>query len=102
MSLHCAGILDDVDAEDLRAPRVGAKQGGQHSHQGGLARSVGPEQPENRPLAHLEIHPGERLGAPEALVHIADEYRVMVGGLRHPGDDSERLSPATATTLPST
>ena len=50
-----------VEAEDLQGPLIGTVQPEDHAEQGGLARTVGPEQPGDTAL-HGERRPVERRG----------------------------------------
>src|SRR5450631_3468019 len=49
------GIAVQIVATDLRLAAVGAEQGGQDLHRGGLARAVGPEQGEYRSLVNTQV-----------------------------------------------
>jgi hypothetical protein len=44
---HCGGLADHVQAGHLGVAGVGAQQGGQDPHGGGLAGAVGAEQPQD-------------------------------------------------------
>src|SRR5204862_6768081 len=71
-----------------RAP-VGAREARENTDQGGLAGSIGSEQPEKLSLADLEVDPRARLLLAEALVDIADSDRGRHAGGR-PREGSTR------------
>ena len=85
--LHRVG--DDVVAADPGVPGVGLQQGGQHPHGGGLARPVRAEQGEHAAPLRRDVHPGQRLGVPEALGqslgldHVAHPCPAVVGRRDH-------------------
>ena len=56
-------IGQHVDTGNSGGARVRGQQRGQHPHGGGLARTVGAEQPEHGASGYLEAHPLERLYA---------------------------------------
>src|SRR5213079_487961 len=64
-----------------RAP-VGARETCENVDQGGLAGSIGSEQPEKLSLPDLEVDPRERLQLAEALVDVADFDRGRHAGVR--------------------
>ena len=75
-------LLGHVAAEHERPPAVGTDQRGQDPHRGGLAGTVGPEQPEHAADRHGERDALERLDGAEALHEVfRDDGRLA----RHPG-----------------
>ena len=60
-------LLDDVEARDARAARVGLEQRGEDAHGGRLAGAVGAEQAEDGALARLQVDPVERDDVPVRL-----------------------------------
>ena len=64
---HLLRVLAHVDAEHPGGAAVGLEQRGEHAHDGGLARAVGPEQPEHAALGDLERDALDRLEVAEAL-----------------------------------
>ena len=60
-------VLLHVDPQHAGAAAVGGGQGGEHAHDGGLARAVGPEQAEHLALRHLEGDALDRLDLTEVL-----------------------------------
>jgi hypothetical protein len=59
---HLGRIAPDVEPRHLRPALVEAKQGAQYPDRRGLARSVGAEQPTNRPRRDREVEPVEGQG----------------------------------------
>jgi hypothetical protein len=99
-------VGDDVVATDPGVPGVGLQQGGQHPHRGGLAGPVRAEQGQHAAPLRRDVHPGQRLGVPEALGqplgldHVAHPCPTAVG---HPSlvictttvaHDADRARPA--------
>ena len=77
---HRVGLGDHVVAEDRGASRVGAEDGGEDAHDGGLARPVRAEQPQHGAGLHLEGDPVER-----ADVAAGEDLHELVGLDRQPG-----------------
>ncbi len=67
LGLDPVGVFDDVEAGDGGATGVGFEQGRQDTHRGRLARTVGPEQREERTLVDVEVQPVQRADAPVTL-----------------------------------
>src|SRR5690606_36091406 len=66
--------------------------------EGRLARAVGPDQPQNLTLLPAEAHDGQRLQAPEALLHVAalEDHRPV----RHDAPPRPARRPAAVTAPP--
>ena len=94
-ALGVARVLIDVEAPDRRAAARLVDQPRQDVDQRRLARAVGPEQPEDRALRHIEGDAVERLLA--ALVGLAE----LVDGDRGAGHGAcrYRVAPAVASAL---
>ena len=54
------GLVDDVVGGDRGCALIGPRERGEDLDRGGLARAVGPEQPEHRAGLHREVEPVER------------------------------------------
>ena len=78
---HRARVLNGVGARDPDGAGVGPQQGGEHQHQGGLARTVGPHQRRDRAGRGHQVHPLQRLHRSEAARHAGggDARRRQVG-----------------------
>jgi hypothetical protein len=68
-------FTDDVEPEDACLPLVRREEGGEHAHERGLAGAVRTEEAEDLTACDLEVDPGERLGAAEALAYALDGDR---------------------------
>jgi hypothetical protein len=64
---HLVGLRDDVVAADGGVALVGAQQGGEDPHRGGLAGAVGAEDGQHRPGAGRQLGAGQGCGLAEAL-----------------------------------
>ena len=64
---NCGRLLGDVLAEDLGSARIRRDERGKDPDEGGLARAVRAEQPEDGSFRNLEIDSRQRLGFAEAL-----------------------------------
>jgi hypothetical protein len=63
---------------------VGAEQGGENANGSGLARTVGAQQAEDRPLTDTEVHAIQGAGGAEGLDQSAGFDRVGRHGLASP------------------
>jgi hypothetical protein len=61
-------LADHVEAAHAGGAGVGAQQGGQDAHGGGLAGAVRSQQPVDGPLLDRQVDPAQRPGRPEALL----------------------------------
>ena len=52
---HRIRVVGNIVTGDAQLPGVGADQGGQDLHHGGLAGAVGAEQRKDRPLGDLQV-----------------------------------------------
>ena len=66
------GVAARRPARRPRPARVGLEQRGEHADERGLARSVGPQQPEDGALRDLEVDTRERQVAPKRFVTPCD------------------------------
>src|SRR5258708_19480239 len=71
-SARGAVVGTHIMAHHPRRPAIGAREARENADQGGLAGSVGSEQPEELSLRDLEVDPRERLQLAEALVDVAE------------------------------
>ncbi len=79
------GRDDDLAAEELDRPRIGAKDSGEDLAEGGLAGAVGADEAMALGGPHSQIDAAQGLGAAEALAHTADaEGGVSKAGLAGP------------------
>jgi len=83
---HAIGILCDIDAGHERLARVGAQDRGENAYDRRLARTIGPEQTEHRPLWNADVDTIERPyilvmlrepSGPNCVCHAVQSYQII-------------------------
>jgi len=75
---HGGRLADHVEPGDPSRPAVGAEQGGQDPHGGGLASAVGAEQSEHAAWWDGQVHALNGLDVPERLAEAVGQDRWLV------------------------
>ena len=89
---NSVGVPDDVMAQDPGPSGIGADNGGQHSHGGGLTGAVGPEQAQYRAGRHAKIDSVEGHHLAVAFGEALNDD----GGIIHDCNPSSRVGPRRA------